>query len=265
MSRRHAITTGCALAITALALVPVPATAQPRAANAPAAPGAWKPPAGMIEALQRDLHLTKEQAQTRLVNEARLAGVEADLRGKLGERFAGSWFVGIVAQRLVVATTSEADIPQIVATGARAEIVTRSLADLAAIKNQVDNTPAAHKDTGAVRYIDVRTNKVVVLSKDVAIASNALEASGADPVAVKVEPSDETPDSSTTSWAATPTTSARRSAAPSASPWSASPRTVSSAPVTAASRATPRAAPTGSLRVSSRGRPSPAVTTPGSR
>ncbi|WP_326640934.1 S1 family peptidase [Streptosporangium sp. NBC_01755] len=193
MSRRHAITTGCALAITALALVPVPATAQPRAANAPAAPGAWKPPAGMIEALQRDLHLTKEQAQTRLVNEARLAGVEADLRGKLGERFAGSWFVGIVAQRLVVATTSEADIPQIVATGARAEIVTRSLADLAAIKNQVDNTPAAHKDTGAVRYIDVRTNKVVVLSKDVAIASNALEASGADPVAVKVEPSDETP------------------------------------------------------------------------
>ncbi|MFI6454953.1 S1 family peptidase [Streptosporangium amethystogenes] len=190
MSRRHAITTGCVLVIAALTLAPVPVAAQPRQANTP---GAWKPPAGMIEALQRDLHLTKEQAQTRLVNESRLTAVEADLRGKLGERFAGSWFVGTVAQRLVVATTSETDIPQIVATGARAEIVTRSLSDLAAIKEQVDNTPAAHKDTGAVRYIDVRTNKVVVLSKDVAIASNALEASGTDPVAVKVEPSDETP------------------------------------------------------------------------
>ncbi|WP_433360161.1 alpha-lytic protease prodomain-containing protein [Streptosporangium sp. CA-115845] len=193
MSRRHAITTGCVLVITTLTLVPAPAIAQGRAANAPAAPGAWKPPAGMIEALQRDLHITREQAQTRLVNETRLTAVEADLRGRLGERFAGSWFVGTVAQRLVVATTSAADIPQIVAAGARAEVVTRSLSDLATIKEQVDSTPAAHKDTGAVRYIDVRTNKVVVLSKDVAMASNALEASGADPVAVKVEPSEETP------------------------------------------------------------------------
>ncbi|MEV4752990.1 S1 family peptidase [Streptosporangium sp. NPDC049248] len=193
MSRRHAITTGCLLVITALTSAPVPAVAQVRTANAPAVPVAWKPPAGMIEALQRDLHLTKEQAQTRLLNETRLATVEADLRGRLGARFAGAWFVGTVAQRLVVATTSEADIPQIVATGARAEIVSRSLSDLAAIKEQVDNTPAARKETGAVRYIDVRSNKVVVLSKDVVVASNALEASGADPVAVKVEPSNETP------------------------------------------------------------------------
>ncbi|MGW0592078.1 S1 family peptidase [Streptosporangium sp. NPDC002607] len=190
MSRRHAITTGCVLVIAALTLAPAPVAAQPRKANTP---GSWKPPAGMIEALQRDLHLTKEQAQTRLVNEARLTAVEADLRGKLGERFAGSWFVGTVAQRLVVATTSEADIPQIVATGARAEIVTRSLSDLDAIREQVDSTLAARESTGAVRYIDVRTNKVVVLSKEAAVATDVLENSGTDPVAVRVEPSDETP------------------------------------------------------------------------
>ncbi|WP_433360164.1 S1 family peptidase [Streptosporangium sp. CA-115845] len=190
MSRRHAITTGCVLVIAALALAPVPVAAQPRKANVP---GAWKPPAGMIEALQRDLHITREQAQTRLVNETRLTAVEADLRGRLGERFAGSWFVGTVAQRLVVATTSAADIPQIVATGARAEIVTRSLADLAAIKEQVDSALAARESTGAVRYVDVRTNKVVVLSKEAAMATDVLENSGTDPVAVRVEPSDETP------------------------------------------------------------------------
>lgn len=193
MSRRHATTTGCVLVITALTLTPVPAAARPRASDASATPDAWKPPAGMIEALQRDLHLTKEQAQNRLVNETRLAALEAELRRKLGDRFAGSWFVGIVAQKLVVATTSEADIPQIVATGARAEVVTRSLAELAAIKKQVDSALPADKNAGAVRYVDVRTNKVVVLSKEVTVASNALESAGTDPVAVKVEPSAETP------------------------------------------------------------------------
>ncbi|MEV6862849.1 S1 family peptidase [Streptosporangium subroseum] len=193
MSRRHVITTGCVLAITALALTPVQVAARSRTADTSVALPAWKPPPGMLEALQRDLRLSKEQAQARLVNEARLAPVEAELRRKLGARFAGSWFAGTMAQNLVVATTASSDIPQIVAAGARAEVVTRSLADLVGIKKHIDGTVPARPQAGTVRYVDVRTNKVVVLSKEVAQATNVLESSGVDPVAVKVEASDETP------------------------------------------------------------------------
>ncbi|WP_051865846.1 trypsin-like serine protease [Streptosporangium roseum] len=80
----------------------------------------------MLEALQRDLGLTREQAQTRLLNEARLRPVEAKLRRRLGSRFGGSWFAGSIAQTLVVATTDSADIPQVLAAGARGEVVNRS-------------------------------------------------------------------------------------------------------------------------------------------
>ena len=193
MSRRHVVTTGCVIAITALALTPVQVAARSRTADTSVAPSAWKPPPGMLEALQRDLSLTKEQAQARLVNEARLAPVEAELRRKLGARFAGSWFAGTIAQNLVVATTASSDIPQITAAGARAEVVTRSLADLVGIKEHIDGTVPPRRQAGTVRYVDVRTNKVVVLSKEVAQATNVLESSGVDPVAVRVEASEETP------------------------------------------------------------------------
>jgi hypothetical protein len=195
MSRRHVITTGCVIAITALALTPVQVAARSRTADTSVALSAWKPPPGMLEALQRDLRLSKEQAQTRLINEARLAPVEAELRRKLGARFAGSWFAGTIAQNLVVATTASSDIPQIVAAGARAEIVTRSLADLAGIKEHIDSTVPTRRQAGTVRYVDVRTNKVVVLSKEKEVeqATNVLESSGVDPVAVRVEASEETP------------------------------------------------------------------------
>src|SRR5689334_20980175 len=113
MSRRHVITTGCVLAITALALTPVQVAARSRTADTSVARPVWKPPPGMIEALQRDLSLSKEQAQARLINEARLAPVEVKLRVLLGDRFAGSWFAGTIAQNLVVATTDSSDIPQI--------------------------------------------------------------------------------------------------------------------------------------------------------
>ncbi|MET8340026.1 S1 family peptidase, partial [Streptosporangium canum] len=90
MSRRHAITTGCVLAITALTAAPV--VAQPRTAETPAAVAVRRSPPGMIEALQRDLGLTREQAEERLANEARLAPIEAQVREQLGDRFGGAWY-----------------------------------------------------------------------------------------------------------------------------------------------------------------------------
>ena len=46
MSRRHAATTGCVLAITALTLAAAPAVAEPRTAGLPAASAALEATAG---------------------------------------------------------------------------------------------------------------------------------------------------------------------------------------------------------------------------
>ncbi|MER5425009.1 S1 family peptidase [Streptosporangium roseum] len=193
MSRRHAITTGCVLTITALTLTAVPVVAQPRTVETSAVVAVRQPPPGMVEALQRDLGLTREQAQTRLLNEARLRPVEAKLRRRLGDRFGGSWFAGSIAQTLVVATTSSADIPQILAAGARGEVVDRSMAELSAIKEKLDEVLPAHPRGGSVRYVDVRSHKVVVLAVDPATTEDLIEAAGVDASVVSVLPSDEQP------------------------------------------------------------------------
>ncbi|WP_218158972.1 S1 family peptidase, partial [Streptosporangium canum] len=146
----------------------------------------------MLEALQRDLGLTREQAQTRLLNEARLRPVEAKLRRRLGSRFGGSWYAGSIAQSLVVATTDSADIPQVLAAGGRGEVVSRSLAELDTIVEQVDAALSTHPN-GRVRYVDVKTNKVVILSDAPSATRDVIEAAGVNPVAVRVVPSDEQP------------------------------------------------------------------------
>ena len=205
MPRRNLVITSRALMVGALIVTALPGTAHSQemspAVTAPYAGFALKPPPGMVQALQRDLFLSKEEAQTRLLNEARLVPVEAQLRRSLGERFAGSWFAGEIAQNLVVATTSSADIPLIVGQGARAEVVTRSLADLKKIKEHVDDAlPAASQGAlsstsraGSVRYIDTKINKVVVLSTAVTATTTSLYDAGVDPVGITVIASTEKP------------------------------------------------------------------------
>ncbi|GAA3508491.1 hypothetical protein FHR32_002334 [Streptosporangium album] len=192
MPRRYTAVMGCVLAIAALTAAAAPAAAYSLTADTAAAVAARKPPPGMVEALQRDLHLSKEQAQTRLLDEIRLTGVEAQLRRRLGDRFGGSWFVGTVAQTLVVATTDPADVPRIVAAGARGEVVSRSLAQLNATLDKVDAILSAHSN-GLVRYVNVRTNKVIVLSDAPAATEAVIEASDVDMVAVRVLSSIERP------------------------------------------------------------------------
>ncbi|MFJ2034389.1 S1 family peptidase [Streptosporangium sp. NPDC087985] len=192
MPRRHAVISGCVLAVTALVLAAAPAVAHSPAAGTSDTLAALKPPPGMLEALQRDLHLTRDQAETRLLNEIRLGPVEAQLHRRLGDRFGGSWFMGSVAQILVVATTDPADLPLIAALGARGEVVSRSLAQLNAIIDKVDTVLSTHQN-GLVRYVDVRTNKVVILSDAPSATVAILRASGVDPVAVRVVSSNERP------------------------------------------------------------------------
>jgi len=147
----------------------------------------------MIEALQRDLGLTRAQAETRLRNEVRLAAVEEGLRAKLGSRFGGSWLTGTLSETLVVATTSTADVPRIVAAGAQPKIVAASLAKLVATKQKLDAGLPNHPAGGSVRYVDVRTNKVVILSRHVEATRRLLASIAVDRSVVVVQYSTESP------------------------------------------------------------------------
>ncbi|MEU8385648.1 S1 family peptidase [Streptosporangium sp. NPDC048865] len=208
MPRRHVLATNCLLGAAALALAATPTLAQPRTEaeaavvrppteeEASATSFFRNPPPQLVEALQRDLSLSRSQALTRLANEERLTPVEQELRHKLGSRFGGSWFAGNISHVLVVATTDPADIPMITEAGARPEVVHRSLAELEAIKARVDTTlprDAGEAKKGKVRYVGVRTNDVIVLSADPVDTQASLEASGVDPVAVRVVSSTEAP------------------------------------------------------------------------
>jgi hypothetical protein len=181
--------------ITTLALAVVPAAARPTAptSGAPAAVFVRKPPPGMVQALQRDLRLNQVQAETRLLNEARLTPIEASLRRRIGDHFAGAWFAGDIAQTLVVATVDPAETSLIASLGARPLVVSRSLADLEAVKATVDAALARDRAITGVRYIDVRTNTVVALSRRATATTAILDAADVGPAAVRVVTSDEQP------------------------------------------------------------------------
>ncbi|MGC5013383.1 S1 family peptidase [Streptosporangium sp. DT93] len=200
MSRSRTVTTGYVLAIVTLTMTSLPAVALSGAASAPPpppVPGTTSPlgkePPTMFEALQRDLKLNGEQVRARLSNETRLAPIEERLRRILGGRFGGSWFSGITSRRLVVATTSPADIPLIIAAGAQAEIVATPLSRLQQVKRKLDEALPAHPIGGRVRYVDVRSNKVVVLSARAAVTQTVIKSIGVDTAVVQVVASAETP------------------------------------------------------------------------
>ncbi|MFC4586354.1 S1 family peptidase [Sphaerisporangium corydalis] len=192
MSHRHA-TTGCVLMITAVALSAVPAGADGRGAGLRATVPPPPPPPGMLEALQRDLGLSMKQAQARLINEVRLTPMEARFRRELGDRFGGAWLRGTTAQTLVVATTSPADIPRIIAAGAQAEVVTKSLDQLTKIKHKLDQALPVKPPVASVRYVDAKTNKVVILAQKPEAVDTLIEGTGVDKSAVVVLPSTEQP------------------------------------------------------------------------
>lgn len=200
MSRRHAVATGFVLAATALTFAAVPAgadqhppVAEGRPAGSQASGLAAKPPPGMVEALMRDLGLTREQALARMVNEVRLTPLALRLERRLGARNGGTWLRGTRAQTLVVATTSPADIPQILAAGAEADVVTKSLPELAKIKTKLDAALPPRSTAVTVRYVDVRNNKVVVLTQRPDVAEILIESAGVDKTAVAIVPSYEQP------------------------------------------------------------------------
>ncbi|WP_448318898.1 S1 family peptidase, partial [Streptomyces sp. CO7] len=181
---------------TAAARPTVPSA--PTVAEAPSAAETLRvdrAPAGLLQALRRDLGLTAEQAERRLANEAEAGATLGRLRLALGADHAGSWVGGADSGTLTVATTDRSDVPVIERTGARAVVVDRSLGELEAAAARLDRaarTSAAALDA-PVRYVDPRRNKVVVEAVDPAAAAALVEAAAVAPAAVEVVRTAERP------------------------------------------------------------------------
>ncbi|NJQ05155.1 S1 family peptidase [Streptomyces lonarensis] len=186
---------GSALAASALALSLVPANASselPSAETAKADALVEQLPAGMVDAMERDLGVPAGEVGNQLVAEHEAAVLEESLSEDLSG-YAGSWIVEGTTEH-VVATTDRAEAAEIAAAGATATVVEHSLAELEAVKEILDEAATANPaDAAPVWYVDVTTNEVVVLASDVPAAEAFVAASGADASTVRVERSNESP------------------------------------------------------------------------
>ena len=196
-SRRTAIASA-AVAVAALGVTTLPSVAgateaAPTKTEASVEKATEGISSGLLKAMERDLGLTADQAKTRIADEAKALKLEPTLRKDLGSEFAGSWVTAKSAS-LVVATTDQAEVAAIEKAGATAKVVDHSVKSLEKTLKKLD--VAAAKSAGKVapvRYVDVKSNSVVVLSAKPAEAQKLIDASGVDAGAVKVVKSDEQP------------------------------------------------------------------------
>ncbi|MYZ35825.1 S1 family peptidase [Streptomyces sp. SID4917] len=131
----------------------VPAAAAPSTASeAPAS-------AGLLSAMQKDLGLTKSQAEARLAAEKTATAVDGKARRAAGSSYGGSWF-NADSGTLTVAVTSTGKADAVRATGATVRLVKHSARQLDAAKAKID---ALDAPTGVASWhVDPKANKVVV-------------------------------------------------------------------------------------------------------
>ncbi|MER7759114.1 carbohydrate-binding protein [Streptomyces sp. NPDC097619] len=195
MLRRHARAACTAAAAAGLLVAGLHGGQAAGAADAPVksaavALGAAAAPAELVSALQRDLGLTRTQAVTRLGNEAEAGATAARLRDRLQGAFAGAWLDGAESGTLTVATTRASDAAAIRATGARARVVTRGLAELDRAKAALDRVAGA---ATPVRYVDVRTNTLVVEEVRAGAGAAAVAKAGLPAGSVRIERTAQAP------------------------------------------------------------------------
>ncbi|WP_418955503.1 carbohydrate-binding protein [Streptomyces tritici] len=188
---------------TAVPQSPVPSPSAPASQTSGPAPGQASGPASaaaalrvdaaqpeLLRAMERDLGLTRAQARHRLVNEAEAGATAARIRQDLGGAFAGAWVDGPEAATLTVATTRAADAAAIRATGARARLVTNSLAGLERARTALDRAATAD---APVRYVDVRANRLVVEEARPGAGARLLAATGVSGDLVRIVRTGEPP------------------------------------------------------------------------
>ncbi|MET8908454.1 S1 family peptidase [Micromonospora sp. NPDC004551] len=148
----------------------------------------------VLDALSRDLSLTRDQAARRLKAERWASGTVAKLRGELGAHYGGSW-LGADGTTLNVAVADPAQAARVTAAGAVPKRVDRGVAELDAVKSRLDAAGDEATPDVAGWYVDVATNSVVVVAQPGAEAAGRrfAEAGGVPADAVRVRTADEAP------------------------------------------------------------------------
>nr|WP_308801384.1 putative Ig domain-containing protein [Streptomyces polyasparticus] len=129
--------------------------------SAQAQPAPPSPDPALVEAVQRDLGLTRQQAGQRLAGEAAAGRTATALRGQLGDRLAGLWFDAETG-RLVAAVTDAADADAVRAAGAGVHMAEHSAAELDAVARQITRLVGNGKEGVRSWGVDVRANQVRV-------------------------------------------------------------------------------------------------------
>ncbi|MFE2263061.1 S1 family peptidase [Streptomyces griseosporeus] len=155
---RHTRSRGAAALLLALgagaaALVPTAQAATGAGAEAP------EMSPGLVQAMQRDLHLTKPEAEHRLAQERLATAVDQRARSIAGRSYAGSWFDARTG-RLTVASTDPSLTGRLRAAGADVRRAEYSAARLDAVKKQLDQAGAP--GGVAAWRVDPKVNRVVV-------------------------------------------------------------------------------------------------------
>jgi streptogrisin C len=154
---------------------------------APSMPGDDLAP-GMIAAMQRDLHLTADQARAGLARQYAAGQAEHKLRRALGPSFGGAWLAS-GDQRPVVGITDPAKAADVRAAGAQPQLVHRSQAELDALMAKLDTAP--RPASVSAWYVDVAANQIVIEADRAALMEATAFARSwlADPTAVRVDAS----------------------------------------------------------------------------
>ncbi|WP_030436006.1 S1 family peptidase [Actinoplanes subtropicus] len=147
----------------------------------------------ILAAMQRDLGLDGDQATARLKRAKWASGVSATLAAKTGSDFGGAW-LATDGTTLKVAVTNAGAADAVRAAGAVPVMVKRSEQTLDAAKEKLD---AVRADAAGVSgwYVDVKTNKLVVVAKPgrTAAAKSLAAEAGVKTDAVSVLTSPATP------------------------------------------------------------------------
>lgn len=180
------------LAVGTFGAAALPATAAPEV-ELPEVPQVSKATT-MVEAMQRDFGLTKDQVRERLDAEAVASKVEKTLQDSLGGVFGGAYY-NAEKGKLVVGVTEQDRAQQIREAGAEARLVDFSAADLAGATDALNAKSSTAPESISGWYTTAKTNTVVLTTAPgtTAQAAKYVQNSGADTDAVKIVESKEDP------------------------------------------------------------------------
>ncbi|MFG2550816.1 S1 family peptidase [Streptomyces sp. NPDC048581] len=147
---------------TASGTGPASANDSPSANDSLSAADAEPASAGLLEAMQQDLGLSKRQAEARLAAERTAMDRTSKARKAAGSAYGGAWFAP-ESERLTVAVTSDAPpatVRKVRATGAAVRTVAHSARELDAAKARIDRISAPSGVSSW--HVDPVANTVVV-------------------------------------------------------------------------------------------------------